>query len=286
MVLGFDCEICNYSMASDPSAEKALGLDGNEPFNIIRCSNCGFRKLTPIPEQGFLEEIYTSGYFEDLKRGFSYSSQVKETQYAFRYTAEKFRTLLNGEGLVLDIGCATGEFIEELNNVELKAKGIEYSEYGMQACKKKGLDIIKGDMFQADYEGLLFDGIHISHVLEHLPDPNEAIKQLKKWVKPGGWIYIEVPLQFDGLLEKFQSYRKPPKTFDIFSIHHCSFFSPHSLRILLEKHGLTEYSLSTYNPNKRKGRKNSVRKIALSIFLTIANLFERGDIIGIWVKAP
>lgn len=279
------CEICKSPMNRDSLSEIKLSLDQNDVFKIFRCSKCGFRKLDPIPDKEYLERIYASNYFEDHERGYSYASQVEETQFAFRSTAEKFRKLIGEQGTVLDIGCATGDFIQELRATGLDAKGIEYSEYGTHVCLEKGLDVVQGDMFQVDYGTQQFDGIHISHVLEHLTDPNEAIKQLKKWIKPGGWIYIEVPLQFDGLLEKFQSYRQPPKRFDVFSIHHCSFFTPHSLCLLIEKHGLKVDSLSTYNPDKRRGRKNSLRKAILSAFLAMASLLGRGDIIGVWVKA-
>lgn len=283
--MGKECEICSNIMVCDPSAEARLALDPDGVFKIFLCRSCGFRKLEPLPEKEYLEKIYADNYFEDCERGFSYASQVKETQYAFRSTAAKFKKLLNSQAVVLDIGCATGEFIEELNKMGLEAKGIEYSEYGAEVCRSKGLDVFQGDMFQADYGLQQFDGIHISHVLEHLADPGAVMEQLKNWVKPGGWIYIEVPLQFDGLLEKIQSHRQAPKQFDVFSIHHCSFFSPLSLRMLVEKHGFKVDAISTYNPDKRGGRKNSVRKLVLSGFLALANLFGRGDIISVWIKA-
>jgi len=283
--VGKKCEICNNMMVRDPLAEARLALDPEGKFKIFHCRNCGFRKLEPLPEKEYLEKIYADNYFEDCERGFSYASQVEETQYAFRSTAAKFRKLLNRHAVVLDIGCATGEFIDELYNVGLEAKGIEYSEYGAEICRSKGMDVFQGDMFQANYGQQRFDGIHMSHVLEHLADPNAVMEQLKKWIKPGGWIYIEVPLQFDGLLEKVQSYRQAPKQFDVFSVHHCSFFSPISLRMLIEKHGLEVDIISTFNPDKRRGRKSTVRKAMLSVFLSLANLIGRGDIIGVWIKA-
>lgn len=46
-----------------------------------------------------------------------------------------------------------------------------------------------------DDEG--FDAIYCSHVLEHVPDDHKAMRELHRILRPGGWIVIMVPINFN-----------------------------------------------------------------------------------------
>ncbi|WP_296596749.1 class I SAM-dependent methyltransferase [Phenylobacterium sp.] len=50
------------------------------------------------------------------------------------------------------------------------------------------------DMHKAEPDGEPFDLIILSHLLEHLEDPVDALKRLKPLVAKGGYIYVNVPL--------------------------------------------------------------------------------------------
>ena len=55
---------------------------------------------------------------------------------------------------------------------------------------------IKIDITQIPFADNSFDVIFCSHVLEHVPDDAAAMRELFRVLKPGGWAFLQVPLDF------------------------------------------------------------------------------------------
>lgn len=63
---------------------------------------------------------------------------------------------------------------------------------GMKSCRT--WDLEDGDaQFMANVEDNKFDFVHSSHCLEHMRDPQEALENWIRIVRPGGYIIISVP---------------------------------------------------------------------------------------------
>ena len=101
--------------------------------------------------------------------------------------------LINSEsekGTLLDIGAGTGDFLSVLKDNGWQITGIEPNE------KAKTMAVSKGITFADSLEGLQnssFDVITMWHVLEHVPDVEKQISELKRLLKPNGTIFIAVP---------------------------------------------------------------------------------------------
>ena len=101
--------------------------------------------------------------------------------------------LINSQSLkgnLLDIGAGTGDFLVVAKNNGWKIKGIEPGE------KPKAIAVNKGVSFANDLSELennSFDIITMWHVLEHVPNLEFQIKELKRLLKPNGTILIAVP---------------------------------------------------------------------------------------------
>jgi 2-polyprenyl-3-methyl-5-hydroxy-6-metoxy-1,4-benzoquinol methylase len=94
------------------------------------------------------------------------------------------------KGKILDIGAGTGDFLVMAKNDGWQITGIEPSE------KAKKIAINKGITFAENLSNLdshSFDVITMWHVLEHVPDLDNYITELKRLVKPSGVIIIAVP---------------------------------------------------------------------------------------------
>ena len=94
------------------------------------------------------------------------------------------------KGNLLDIGAGTGDFLLTAKQNGWNTIGVEPSE------KAKGIAIGKGIQFSASTEELesnSFDVITMWHVLEHVPNLQEYIANLKRIIKPNGTIIIAVP---------------------------------------------------------------------------------------------
>ena len=96
----------------------------------------------------------------------------------------------SSKGKLLDIGAGTGDFLLTAKNNGWSTIGLEPSE------KAKAIAIQKGIEFVAETQELeshSFDVITMWHVLEHVPNLDNQIKELKRLIKPNGTIIIAVP---------------------------------------------------------------------------------------------
>jgi SAM-dependent methyltransferase len=98
-------------------------------------------------------------------------------------------------GSVLDLGCGDGSF-----GVWLKSRGVRsvtgVTIHGPEAAlARRCLDtVIEADLdrWQPDARDP-YDGIVASHVLEHLSDPWNLLRRLRRVVKPDGWLVVALP---------------------------------------------------------------------------------------------
>jgi O-antigen chain-terminating methyltransferase len=100
-------------------------------------------------------------------------------------------------GLVLDIGCGRGEFLEAATAAGLAARGIDQSHESVALCRSKGLEAEQGDMFA--YLDSLADGslggAYCAQVVEHLPPAAvpQLVKLLSQKLRLGALVAIETP---------------------------------------------------------------------------------------------
>jgi SAM-dependent methyltransferase len=94
---------------------------------------------------------------------------------------------------VLDVGCGTGDLLEELRQKGCEAYGVEYNPSSVEVCVKKGLDVRCGNFIDTDLQEGFFDVAILWHVLEHLPSPRKALEKALRILKPGGKLFIYSP---------------------------------------------------------------------------------------------
>lgn len=56
---------------------------------------------------------------------------------------------------------------------------------------------VKADLCALPFSDNSFDVIFCNHVLEHIPDDTQAMKELYRVMKPGGWGIFQVPMEND-----------------------------------------------------------------------------------------
>lgn len=99
---------------------------------------------------------------------------------------------------VLDMGCGHGRNMTFRN--DLNVKGIDGSIQFVNACKEKGLDVIKGCVTNTPFVSDSFDAVMSVSVINYLSTPERrkiAVNEIFRLVKPGGKIYIYVRNQND-----------------------------------------------------------------------------------------
>ncbi len=94
------------------------------------------------------------------------------------------------KGKLLDIGAGTGDFLVVAKQAGWQIVGIEPNEKAKNSAINKGVTF--ADSFNS-LENNSFDVITMWHVLEHVPNLEEYITELKRLLKPSGTIIIAVP---------------------------------------------------------------------------------------------
>jgi 2-polyprenyl-3-methyl-5-hydroxy-6-metoxy-1,4-benzoquinol methylase len=135
-------------------------------------------------------------------------------------------------GRILDIGCATGEFLAFMKERGWTCQGVEPDpEARAFAAENYGLEVLEEDALN-QFPEKSFEVITLWHVLEHVPRLQERMKQLKRLLKPGGLLVIAVPNAASYDAQKYGSYWAG---FDV--PRHLYHFSKESAVSLFEKQG-------------------------------------------------
>lgn len=133
-------------------------------------------------------------------------------------------------GRLLEVGCATGELLAAASPA-FEVIGVEADAQTSAGARTRGLQCLTGTLFDANLPAAHFDAAALYHVIEHLPSPVAAVRELHRIVKPGGWLVLEAPN-----IETFWFRLLGPR-WRQFIPDHLFFFTPMTLTDLCEKQG-------------------------------------------------
>ena len=131
------------------------------------------------------------------------------------------------KGRILDIGAGTGDFLSVAKKDGWQTIGVEPSTKAKSIAINKGVSFVE---LTTELDNYSFDVISMWHVLEHVPDLDKQIKELKRLLKPTGTLIIAVP-NFKSFDAKY--YGKFWAAFDV-PIHFWH-FSKTAIKLLFEK---------------------------------------------------
>jgi len=218
-------------------------LDSKEKYDVIECAECKFRHIIPIPSQEELSSIYRNEYYSEDKPVFSierFLEDIEWWQLVFRERFEKIEEFMDGKpGRILDVGSGTGHFLLEGKNRGWITKGIEPSRQALEYSKTLGLDVKDGFLTpESSHELGEFDVVHMSEVLEHIPDPLKFFGISHSLLKKDGLVCVVSPNEYNP----FQNALKNIFDFKPWWVappHHINFFNRRSLFELLKKCGFS-----------------------------------------------
>jgi SAM-dependent methyltransferase len=164
-------------------------------FTFTRCSQCQLVYLNPRPSKAELEEHYPNDY-EAYRLPEQYGSAT-ENWHALQALAKQLNyveSYLPERGLLLDVGCATGNFLHFAQNHGWKVQGLEIVEKAAQIARKQfGIDVITSDLEGAHLPKASLDVVTLWDVLEHLTSPVGDMQRIHELLRPGGLIFFSIP---------------------------------------------------------------------------------------------
>ena len=197
-----------------------------------KCSHCETLRYGPYPNQEELQEFYAnyakykSGLSEYLS-GADYDIFISTKKMTMQDLDTPLSFFENKK--YLDIGCGTGHWLRYLaTNGMLTGYGIDASAECVKIGQSLGIEIQHRDLLEIDEK---FDVLFMSHLIEHVPDPDRYIAHCAKILNQGGALLIETPV-FGPVAEAYKE-----KWRFLMPVEHLNLFSVRALKALLLKHG-------------------------------------------------
>lgn len=219
------------------------------PVDLVRCQRCGFLFQ---PERSFAEvrDLYGDDYFAAFPTGEGegrrevYTDREDSRMFEAGIRARLVRDLAGSAGRLLEVGAAAGYFLVAARVVGFDAVGIEPSERIAALGRDRfGVDIVAGYIEEIDLRAGSFDVACAWHVVEHLVEPVEPLRRVRRALRPGGLFVAEVPN-----VESVRARRETAAWGPLDPGHHVGFYGPRSMRALLDACGFDVESVYTVSP--------------------------------------
>jgi SAM-dependent methyltransferase len=165
-------------------------------FTVVQCQDCGLLRQNPRPTAESIDFYYRADYEPYAIAPADEKSRWR--RWDRRYGLGKRRRAIErfvSEGRLLDVGCATGNFLDEMRrNGRWKVEGVEPNrEAASYAQERLGLEVLVGHLEEVALPSASFDVITMWNVLEHLHDPLGSIRAVDRLLKPGGLFVFSIP---------------------------------------------------------------------------------------------
>lgn len=201
-----------------------------EIFDLYYDEELDMLITSPQPELQNLGKYYES---EDYISHTDNKRSLFEKAYHFvkNIALQNKLNLINAEqpqkGKLLDIGAGTGDFLLTAKNNGWETIGVEPSDRAKNIAKQKGISFVEEI---SALENNSLDVITMWHVLEHVPDLEHQIQELKRLLKPTGTLIVAVPNYKSFDANHYQTYWA---AYDV-PIHFWH-FSKKSIQLLFER---------------------------------------------------
>lgn len=139
---------------------------------------------------------------------------------------------------LLDLGCGGGDFLAQARAIGWNACGIDPDPSAVAAALRRGHDVRQGGLPDTGYPDESFDAVTLSHVIEHLHDPVQGLREVRRILRPGGHVWIVTPHAGGWSARRFgRDWRgwEPPR--------HLAVFTAASLLFALRRAGFAEARL-------------------------------------------
>ncbi len=284
-------------------------ITGEDDFIVSRCQNCRLVYTRRRPPTERLVDYYPVEYYNSQSVPVSGSDSEPGARHpsvlasVYGYPASdvhpglvkdsivRFVTLATRRdaswvpwvhgGRLLDVGAGRGAIVRQYAALGWDSVGVEPGARAVELARAAGLDIRSGTLEDQGFPSEAFDAVILNHVLEHVPDVAQTLREVRRVLKNRGWLLVRVPnsSSFDAKVfgRDWFAWEIP---------RHLSHFEPQTLRFVLEQSGFEVVRLRTefrpgnmahsalYAAQRRKGVKWSTRRFtAMKIAITPINLF-------------
>jgi len=271
------CRVCGTPGVTvyDNLQDRLFGVA--EIWSMKKCENsqCGAHWLDPAPIEEDLGKLYTSYYTHiDLaNQGTPGALRRFKRRVAAAYLFRRYRVgnpptsfwdnvgaallrlnpvwcanldfsvfyvPLQTGGRLLKVGCGSGTMLARMAGYGWDVTGLDFDERAVANARAKGLEVHHGSLAQQRYSEHTFDAVVMSHVIEHVAEPEALLRECLRILKPGGKLVVVTPNVSGRMHAKYRKnwlHLDPPR--------HLFLFSPTALATLVDKAGYRDVTVST-----------------------------------------
>jgi SAM-dependent methyltransferase len=235
--------------------------------------------------------------YNDVQDYFDKVMQASDAQH--RATGDQLalqaERLLGRRGRFLDVGCGRGGVVWAARKHGWDAEGCDISaEFVRYARDVVGVNAHAATLEAMAYPDQTFDVVTLVEVIEHLYNPAETMKELRRVIRPGGLLYISTPNEesiYHSVGNLYYQLRRLDWCVNLcptWNLYHIYGFSPRSLRYLFKHNGFWVEELTTYPGTTpvpdRRGFWGGIERIGTRAVAQVANLTGKNPYMYAWAR--
>ena len=238
------CDLCHHShfKALFQGSDRLHGKPGD--FWVLECEDCGLYSLYPQPNQDQIAEYYPNTYISFPKAIEDEKSLLRrlDRSYGLEKRCREIIRCAGKRGRILDVGCATGIFLNGMRQRGWICLGVEPSFYAVNYARGRfHLEVYEGYLEDVEYPDEWFDAITMWDVLEHVPNQEQVLDKIGHLLKRDGWLVISLPNAESWerfIFQKYWAGWDVPRHFHI--------FTPKTITRLLESRGFKVEKIKSF----------------------------------------
>jgi SAM-dependent methyltransferase len=202
--------------------------------DIVTCESCGHSQLAALPAEEMLLEAYEDAWSDD------YVVEAPGQRRTAAVTLDRIEEHMVTRGRLLDLGCWVGFLLAEARDRGWDVLGVEPSASAAAYARDHlGLPVVHGRLLDAELPESAFDAVVLGDVIEHLPDPAEALAHIRRLLVPGGVLHLALPDAGSALAR-----RMGRRWWSVIPTH-VQYFTRASLLALLRRSGFEPLRVAT-----------------------------------------
>lgn len=185
-----DCPFCHSNV---PSRVRFCA-------DIVKCNNCDAVYLRTRLKKEAMEQLYQSYEDGESHLKIPETDELINTSGLRRdYFLKEILNFISAHGVLLDVGCGWGAFLDNARFKGFTPRGIELTKKGVNfANKYLGINVTSNQFVDTPFDSDSLAVVTMLHVLEHLPEPSIALHKIFDILEPGG--------MFCGIVPNFASF--------------------------------------------------------------------------------
>ncbi|WP_456380203.1 class I SAM-dependent methyltransferase [Thiolapillus sp.] len=207
-------------------------------YAVVRCTHCGLMWTNPRPTAETMDYYYPDDYGPYIGTRVQHDLPARRRLPLLRSLARKMLELNIQRmpdmepGRVLEIGCASGAFLQQMRSRGWEVAGIEFSHAAAEHARAAGFNVHAGTLEDAPEPQNSYDLVVGWMVLEHLHKPVLALQKLKNWTTPGARLVLSVPNAGSADFRWFRQYG-----YALHMPNHLYHYTPETLEKVLRAGG-------------------------------------------------